>query len=530
VSHRARLATLLILLCISTPYLFAARLAGREAVFGGFLLNPQDGNSYLAKMYQGWRGDASFTLPYTAEPGPGAHLFLFYLWLGRLARWTGASLIFAFHLARLIGSVALLFSLQHFVIAYAPNTGWSDWCFALAGFGLGLGWLLFPLGIIVSDLWIAEAYPFLSAYVNPHFAVGLALLLSLLTFGESKSGGLAVSFVLSIAAGFALSLLSPFGVILACLVMFGMLIWELALFLWTQRGPVFSSLPHFFTPAYKAFPQPRWILIRLIGVFLGGAPFLIYSFWVARLHPQLAAWNAQNLTLTPAAWDVALGLSPALLLAIPGAVWIIRQRHRRGMLPLIWIVIGALLIYLPMGLQRRFMMGIYAPMVVLAAYGLQSLPLFLKQRAPLAARLTFLLALPTSALILAMGVFGALARDPLLYLSASESEAMRWIETHTPQDALVLCAPDTGMFIPARTGRRVLYGHPFETVNAEQEKEQVLQFFQGGMASPQSFLIARPVDYIFYGPRERTLGELPSSLPVEPVFSNSEVTIFRVEP
>lgn len=529
-SHRARLATLLFLLCISIPYLFAARLGGHEAIFGGFLLNPQDGNSYLAKMYQGWRGDVSFTLPYTAEPGQGAHLFLFYLWLGKLARWMRVSLIVVFHLARLVGSVAMLFAMQRFIVTYVPNASWSGWCFALTGFGLGLGWLLFPLGIIVSDFWIAEAYPFLSAYVNPHFALGLALLLSLLTFGRSKSEDLTVIFALSAVAGFALSVLSPFGVILACLVMSGVLVWEGVCFFQTHGAQTFRELRQFLVAGEQAFPQPRQILTRLSGVILGGAPLLIYAFWIAHVHPQLALWNAQNLTLTPPAWDVAVGLSPALLFAVPGAVWIIRQRQPKGMLPLIWVVMGLFLIYLPMGLQRRFMMGIYMPMVVLAAYGIQSLQPFLRRRAPLAARLAIIFALPTSGLILAIGIFGALARDPLLYLSASESAAMRWIETNTPQDALTLCAPDTGMFIPARTGRRVIYGHPFETVNAEQEKEQVLQFFRGEMLSPQSFLIDRGVEYIFYGPRERRLGELPLHLPVKPVFSISDVIVFRVEP
>jgi len=530
VSHRARLVALLILLCISIPYLFAARLAGHEAVFGGFLLNPQDGNSYLAKMYQGWRGDDSFTLPYTAEPGQGAHLFLFYLWLGKLARWVEIPLTLAYHLARLIGSVAMLFALQRFIAAYTPNAGWNDWCFALAGLGLGLGWLLFPLGIIISDFWIAEAYPFLSAYVNPHFALGLALLLSLLTFGGAESKGLAVSFALSAAVGFALSILSPFGVILACLVMSGVLVWEWVRFFRAHGARTFRELWQFLDAEKEVIPPPRQILPRLGGVILGGAPLLIYALWIARVHPQLALWNAQNLTLTPAAWDVALGLSPALLLAIPGVVWIVRQHQPRGMLPLIWTAMGLFLIYLPLGLQRRFMMGIYAPTVVLAAYGLQSLQPFLKQRAPLVARLAFSLALPTTGLILAMGIFGALARDPFLYLSASEAKAMRWIETHTPQNALVLCAPDSGMFIPAQTGRRVIYGHPFETVNAEQEKRLVMQFFQGEMLSPQSFLADRRVDYIFYGPRERRLGEMPPFLHSKSVFSNSDVIIYQVEP
>ena len=69
-----------------------AVIAGGDThVFGGFLLNPLDGNSYLAKMQQGASGSWRFTLPFTPEPGEGAYLFLFYLALGHLCRLTGAA-------------------------------------------------------------------------------------------------------------------------------------------------------------------------------------------------------------------------------------------------------------------------------------------------------------------------------------------------------------------------------------------------------------------------------------------------------
>ena len=61
------------------PYLLAAGAGGDEYVFGGFLLNPIDGHSYLAKMYQGWMGNWAFTLPYTAQEGDGSLLFIFYI-------------------------------------------------------------------------------------------------------------------------------------------------------------------------------------------------------------------------------------------------------------------------------------------------------------------------------------------------------------------------------------------------------------------------------------------------------------------
>jgi len=76
----------LVVLLTTGPYLAAQRAAGSEFVFGGFLLNPVDGYSYLAKMLQGFQGSWRFHLPYAADPGQGAYIFGFYLFLGHLDR------------------------------------------------------------------------------------------------------------------------------------------------------------------------------------------------------------------------------------------------------------------------------------------------------------------------------------------------------------------------------------------------------------------------------------------------------------
>jgi hypothetical protein len=69
------LALSVVLLAVTClPYALAYGVRG-DWVFGGFLINPIDGNSYFAKMREGLRGDWLFTLPYTAEPGPGAFIF-----------------------------------------------------------------------------------------------------------------------------------------------------------------------------------------------------------------------------------------------------------------------------------------------------------------------------------------------------------------------------------------------------------------------------------------------------------------------
>ena len=75
-----------VILAVScVPYLIAWAATPSGYQFGGILVNPFDGYSYLAKMRQGWLGSWQFHLTYTPEPHEGAYVFLFYLALGHVA-------------------------------------------------------------------------------------------------------------------------------------------------------------------------------------------------------------------------------------------------------------------------------------------------------------------------------------------------------------------------------------------------------------------------------------------------------------
>jgi len=124
-------ASVLVAAFASLPYFLAYGV--RDHVFTGILINPIDGNSYLAKMAEGWRGDWLFTLPYTTDPGPGALIFTYYLFLGHLARWTGASLDLVYHAARAAGGLALSLMLFLTVSFHsAPYYTGADIVFAFA--------------------------------------------------------------------------------------------------------------------------------------------------------------------------------------------------------------------------------------------------------------------------------------------------------------------------------------------------------------------------------------------------------------
>jgi hypothetical protein len=515
----------IVLLAITLPYGFAAQAAGGDFVFGGFLLNPQDGNSYLAKMYQGWAGSWKFTLPYTAQSSNGAYLFLFYLALGHLARALSLPLILVFHAARLLSAIFMLWALYRFCGAFLKEPRQLWLAFGLAALGAGMGWVLLPFGVLTSDFWVAESFPFLSAYVNPHFPLSLGLLLLILTpptmtgNPTPASGNIRSAFsqwhVALLSLGMAI--LSPFAVVMALVILAGVLVFSVLCRRADGRFPLYAG--------------------RLGWTALGGLPVLIYDQLATLGDAQLRAWNAQNVTPAPPVWDLIVSFSPLLLLAILGSIYLWKinlltetPHSPDWRLPLVWAVLGLVLLYLPFDLQRRFLLGWYVPLAVLAAPGLVWISSGSKRRYRVLAAVLLILVLPTNPLVLMASRQAAQTAESQLYLRRAEMKSFDWLAMQAPNQAVVLASPRSGMFIPAHTGRRVVYGHPFETVNAAHQKQAALDFFEGKMDASdlQEFLTQNQVAYIFYGPSERELGSPPYLNQFQPVYESDGVTIYAV--
>jgi len=505
----------LLLILVGLPYLYASFKAPSGFIFNGFLLNPLDGNTYLAKMYLGWRGEWWFTLPYTAEVGRGVFLYPFYILLGQFSRLVNIPLVITFHMARLASTIVLLFALARYLRSIISDRDTLCLALLISTFGSGLGWLAIAFGRVTADFWVAEAYPFLSAYTNPHFPLSLALMLILLTpptavteidVHASKSWMVNTGWIF--LAAFTLACLSPFGLAMTTLVWGGVILWD-----------VLRPRSIRITPAIRNPVQ------RLVWIVAGGGWVVVYQFYILHKDPLLSGWNLQNVTPAPPVWDTILSLSPLLLLVPIGMGEAIKKENGYLRL-LVWLVIGLISLYIPWSLQRRFMVGIYVPVAALASIGLRRLaggP----GRFWLYGIVILALALPTNLAILMATRYATQTHDENIYLTRDEVDALDWISQHTPPNAVILAGPETGLFIPSRTGRRVIYGHPFETVNAAKQRQLVEGFFRGFIPLNSKGLIQR-VDFIYDGPRERKIGD-PNlgSLPI--VYQNPGVTIYALK-
>jgi hypothetical protein len=271
-------------------------------------------------------------------------------------------------------------------------------------------------------------------------------------------------------------------------------------------------------------------LYPIIFLGLGGGFFILYQFYMSITDPVLKGWNAQNITASPPLLDFIFSFSPALIAAIWGSVVLLKSTSNPAQRTMVaWLVLGILLLYIPFNLQRRFILGLFIPVAILAVWGIGGInnP---KTRRWLWVGL-FCFSLPTNLLIILAGFYGIQSHSSLIYLTVNEKSALEWVENSTPAHSLILASPEMGLFIPADTGRRVVYGHPFETVNAEQEKDKIETFYGNKLSSEGTYLylLDKKPDYIFWGPREQRIGRpaILEELPV--VYQNGDIKIYSLD-
>ena len=499
---------LIVIAATSVPYVLATVLQPKGYVFGGFLLNPLDGFSYLAKMRQGAGGAWLFHLPYAAQPGGGAFLFVYYLFLGHLSNLLHLPALATFHLARGLGALAMYGTGAAFLDRFLPQGEGRTWAWQATLFGSGWGWLGIPAGLLALDLWVPEAVPFLSAYASAHFALSMAVVwLAGICIFPGLDGRRRI--LTAAACGAALSLLQPFAVASLGLVS---IIW-LAIEALAKGS---SVEPVSIRPALSA----------LAAFGFGAAPVVAYDVWAVTANPSLAGWNRQNLTPSPSLLETGLAFLPLLALAVPVLWSRVSWKNPAVRFLVIWGATNLVLLYAPFGLQRRLVLGLYLPLVVLAGMGASVLARWRKWL-PTA---VLLLTLPSHLVVIGAGLAAALTQDPRLVLTVDEVAAYRWMEASLPPNALVLAGVRAGNRIPAFADVRVLYGHPFETPSAASERAWVEAAYawDGAASGLVEDLRARGVDYVYVGVEERSLGPLTWLSTLVPEFESGEVAVYRM--
>ncbi len=490
----------LFLLIISIPYLILGFNTPKDYHFNGFLVNPIDGHSYLAKMQEGRDGDWLFKLPYSSNQGNGVFLFTYYILLGHIAGILSLPNIIIFHAARLINATLLFLILIRFIEDYSKPDD-LFYTLALLIFGSGLGWFPLFFGYITSDFKIPEIYPFLSSFTNPHFPLALGLMLLILMQYQGTFRYRVIA--LGIWSGL-LAVIQPF-----CLIIIVAVLGILMLVEWREiiRIKIYS----------------------LLSIVLPALIYGVYLFSITNINETIKSWNSQNLTPSPPIGDLIISLAPMILFTIPGIYFVIKVKNRKFYPIVIWTLMALAMAYFPINLQRRLLIGIYIPVCILGIHGLISLIKLTGKSTNLVRNIIFAVSLPSSLILISMSSLQAANLNPDLVMKQSLWKSLQWVDQNIPSTSLILTTPEIGLYIPAYTNDRVIYGHPFETANALANKSNIESFFsQMNMREQQLFVEKEGVDYILVENDNGYDYQLSPQIKATQVYDENDIKIYKV--
>lgn len=492
----ALIATLTVLLS-TVPYAYGYWLADADHVYVG--LSPyrcDDANQYLYNLWRTSQGHWTFDEPYNVQPAVEGVFSAFFVAAGRLGRWCGFTPAETYRISRVLLAWVLLMSV-YAVMCKRSDSRTACWAIALAGLSAGLGWLALLLGAPTGALDVPPVGPLVEA----------------ITFAAIVRSPLHLASMIIMLWYFHFLLLalerhdrsSLFGAALMAALLTNIHTYDyptLALATLSIAGWLVRS---------RRMEPAAWRRLLIIG-----AATLLPLLHIVRLilsSPGFGAAVIQLGTVKPTELAITYGF-----LLVTAAYAVLRRHHLAspreqswiGVL-VIWALVGMAVVYLPVGWARKSMEGTHLPLCMLSAFAFAKIPVS-TPRQRLARLAAFALLLPSNLFHLSSSVlFTRMSRHALTpeapgaYLHRSEQRAFRWIDAHTPSDAVFTASFATANFLPAWAHRRVFAGHVSATVAVEHKIESVRRLYAGEFDEDgmRDLLHQNGITHLFWGPRER---------------------------
>lgn len=533
------IATIAFVLAVtSLPYLYAYLSVSPDKQFMGIMADVPDHGQYFSWMRELTQAhlSANKLTPEANEP-----VFFNLLWwsMGRLGQLLNLGYAGMFQLLRFTATTLFL------VVAYRVCAWFLDdrlmrrTSFLLITFASGFGWILIGLKYIqgLADppfpllVFIAEPNTFFNILAFPHFVAAALYIFvfDLILRGQARgqlryavAAGLVALFlgwqhaydlvlVYGILGSYVLLTLLrdrrlPIYLIKSSLIL-GIISWWPALYsvLLTSLDPLWRDVLAQFANAGVFTPNPLLLPILL------GPTFLLALFTIAKTNP-----------------------------------FRLQGRDDRKLFLMTWFWANFLLIYIPTDYQIHMLNGWQVPIAILATQGLFNyiIPFVQKQMSrprgwsntaiQRGVLIIFIaMVLPTN-LYLLLWRFVDLSRHGYpYYLNQDEVTAMTWLEANGTGDDVVLSSLTVGQYIPAFTGKRAFLAHWAQTVDFYRKTDMVHQFFDDETSQARRWEILETygVDYVFYGPAEREIGDyIPASSPfLQQVYASPQVELYQVQ-
>lgn len=540
------------------PYLLGGSLVPEGKFYTQLIMNPEDSQTYWAKMLQGYNGSLVYTIPFTSEPHDGTLIGAFYVWLGLAGKLFGLSLTNVWHWSRTVAALILYLVTFRFVAEFLIDRTARWTAFLLAIFGSGLGWFLLAIG---QPYWLINELPvdfkqpgahlFFTALTYPHISLGTAVILFdmlvlkrigdwrletgswKLVDSEEYQARKSKIWLYAAAAGFAnilLGVVYPFLIYIVALT---------ALFYWLYLCRRSRTI--------------LWQQALMIAVmFIIPAPLYLYYLNVWINNDIFRAWDAQ--AGTPAFPLPHYLISFGIMLALALWYWWKKPEERRHFAILwMWILAAFILLYSPLNAQRRFIQGVHVAFSVLAAAGLVlellpraqrswtwmaivTRPRYTTEKLTRFILIIFLLFMALSNIYLILDVtrVAVLDQPDLFFRPTDELDAALWLKENAPDTAVVMADYQSGNFIAAHAGQRVVLGHWAETVDFPAKETAVAKFYASNASADlkEDLIEDYNISYVWYGPREQALGNFDPAADemLRPVYSNGSITIYAVTP
>ncbi|HEY8740367.1 MAG TPA: hypothetical protein VIN56_07230 [Candidatus Dormibacteraeota bacterium] len=532
---------ILIFAVSAVPYLLAYALAPRGSTFNGFFFIIDDAATYISKMRQGADGAWGWADPYNTQPvAQPVLLFTFYIVWGKVAALLHISMFAGYQLARLSGAVALVFGVRMLVRSTLPPGRCRAVAAVLACVGSGAGFLLAILSsathqpailgqdVGALDLHLPELSGFYSVLAIPHFSWAAALM------AISVAQLMAVARVPRPSAAMEPSAWSTVAMLALCLI---------------HPQMIFLLAP--LAAVYLLLVRARPVSWGLVAIpFLVCVPLLVYDLRILTGDPVIVEWSKQWKHQAPGFLSLIFGLGLPLALAVVAVASGAGRRTPELSLLVAWLVLVGLMLYLPnpVNIQRRLIDGLYIPVGILAAVGLE---VVIERRA----RRRGSFRQPGPIVTLAVGVSvltpmvlwllatgWAVGHEPNLFLPASEVAAIDWLSqsrgTADPAPG-VLSDALSGLYIPERSGDRVYAGHYSETLSYLDRARLARAEIQlgdgtgtvtsGSTTLPvDEFMQEQGIEYLFLGPVEVRAGVGPVPAALSLVYDRDGVRIYRL--
>src|SRR3989475_2957487 len=227
--------------------------------------------------------------------------------------------------------------------------------------------------------------------------------------------------------------------------------------------------------------SPRgWVAAAV--AFAIPAPYILYSYLAFVGNPEVQRWTFHSKNaLPPETVSLFFAIAPQLLLALTGLPGALRRRTREDLFLIGWLVLLAVILYLPNpagDLRRRFLDGLYLPLVVLGARGLYEsiLPRLRSLRARRLIPFSYVAFAAIGSAFLVLAPL-AVAGQPQYVVTTAEYDGLNWLGTQP--SGRVLAMPGVGLYIPAYSADTVYVGHYDETFDYANKTQTALRVLTG---------------------------------------------------